>query len=203
MGSDGETHQGIFDLSYLSSIPNMQVMAPKNKWELADMLQFAVGFGGPIALRYPRGTAYDGLKEYRAPIVYGKSELLHKGERVALLAVGSMVKTALEVQEKLNERQIDATVINARFIKPVDEEMIASLTEDHDLFVTMEENVLSGGYGEKVTGYLVGRRYDGQILNIALPDAYVEHGNVDILKKEVGIDADSICAKIFEALQLK
>ncbi len=196
VGSDGETHQGIFDLSYLSSIPNMQIMAPKNKWELADMLKFAVAFEGPIALRYPRGVAYDGLKEYRAPVVYGKSELIVRGSKVALLAVGSMVKTAVELRKMLEKDGVEATIVNARFVKPIDEEMIASLTGDHELFVTLEENVLSGGYGEKVANYLTEQAFEGQILNIALPDAYVEHGNVEILKKEVGIDAESIYEKI-------
>ena len=101
VGSDGETHQGIFDLSYLSSIPNMHIMAPKNKWELSDMLKFAVEFDGPIALRYPRGEAYDGLREFRHPIVYGKSEILYEEEDIALLAVGSMVKTAEVVRHQM------------------------------------------------------------------------------------------------------
>ena len=200
VGSDGETHQGIFDYSYLSSIPNMHIMAPKNKWELADMMQFATDFGCPIAVRYPRGVAYDGLKEMREPIVFGKSELLFRGQKVALLAAGSMVKTALEVRERLAENGVDATLVNARFIKPIDTDMIDALTEDHDLFVTLEENVASGGYGEKVTDYLNQYHFDKQIVNITLPDSYVEHGNVDILKKEVGIDPDSILQKIMTKL---
>lgn len=196
VGSDGETHQGIFDLSYLSSIPNMHIMSPKNKWELADMLEFALGFGSPVAIRYPRGTAYDGLKEKREPIVYGKSELLYRGSKAALLAVGSMVKTALEVKEMLRADGIDATVVNARFIKPVDTDSIKELAEDHDLFVTMEENVLSGGYGEKVLSYVTGACPGKKVITIAIPDTYVEHGNVEILKKEMGIDAGSIYEKI-------
>lgn len=196
VGSDGETHQGIFDFSYLSSIPNMHIMAPKNKWELADMLEFAVNFGCPIALRYPRGVAYDGLKEHRQPIVYGRSELLVQGKGVALLAAGSMVKTAVEVRELLLQKGIDATIVNARFIKPIDTDMIASLTKDHRLFVTMEENVLSGGYGERVSEYLEESGLHREVLHIALPDAYVEHGNVDILKEELGIDPASIAHKI-------
>ena len=200
VGSDGETHQGIFDYSYLSSILNMHIMAPKNKWELADMMQFATDFGCPIAVRYPRGVAYDGLKEMREPIVFGKSELLFRGQKVALLAAGSMVKTALEVRERLAENGVDATLVNARFIKPIDTDMIDALTEDHDLFVTLEENVASGGYGEKVTDYLNQFHFGKQIVNITLPDSYVEHGNVDILKKEVGIDPDSILQKIMTKL---
>ena len=201
VGSDGETHQGIFDLSYLSSIPNMHILAPKNKWELADMLEYAVNFEGPVALRYPRGEAYDGLKEYREPIVYQKSEMLYRGEKIALLAVGSMVETALEVKESLKQDGLDATIVNARFVKPIDEEVIGDLMKDHEWFVTLEENVLSGGYGEKVTEYLINRNEQKRILNIALPDTYVEHGNVDILKKELEIDAASIYLKIKERMQ--
>ncbi len=201
VGSDGETHQGIFDLSYLSSIPNMHILAPKNKWELADMLEYAVNFEGPVALRYPRGVAYDGLKEYREPIVYQKSEMLCRGEKIALLAVGSMVETALEVKELLKGEGLDATIVNARFVKPIDEDVIADLMKDHEWFVTLEENVHSGGYGEKVTEYLIGRDEQKHILNIALPDTYVEHGNVEILKKELEMDADSIYSKIKERMQ--
>lgn len=202
VGSDGETHQGIFDLSYLSSIPNMHIMAPKNKWELADMMAFALDFGCPIAIRYPRGAAYDKLKEQRDPIVYGKGELLYEGGRIALLAVGSMVKTALEVREMLKEESgLDVTVVNARFIKPVDTKIIESLVERHSLFVTMEENVLSGGYGEKVLSYLTKEHPGKQVINIALPDTYIEHGNVEILKKETGIDAQSVFEKIQREIQ--
>lgn len=201
VGSDGETHQGIFDLSYLSSIPNMHILAPKNKWELADMLEYAVNFDGPVALRYPRGEAYDGLKEYREPIVYQKSEMLCRGEKIALLAVGSMVETAFEIKELLKKEGLDATIVNARFVKPIDEDIIGDLMKDHEWFVTLEENVHSGGYGEKVTEYLISRDEQKHILNIALPDTYVEHGNVEILKKELEIDAGSIYAKIKERMQ--
>ncbi len=198
VGSDGETHQGIFDLSYLSSIPNMHIMAPKNKWELSDMMKFAVNFGHPIAIRYPRGTAFDGLKEYRAPIVLGKSELIYKEKEIALIAVGSMVKTALEVREELVQKGYSVSLVNARFVKPIDENMVKALCKDHKLLVTMEENVASGGFGEKVRDYLQTLDTDAKVLSIALPDAYVEHGNVDILRKEVGIDNDSIIQKVTE-----
>ena len=196
VGSDGETHQGIFDLSYLSSIPNMQIMAPKNKWELSDMMKFAVKFGAPIAVRYPRGQAYDGLMEYREPIVYGKSEMIFEEKEIALMAVGSMVKTAVEVREQLKAKGYSVTLVNARFVKPVDAEMIWNLSKSHTLLVTMEENVESGGFGEKVRGYVDARKLSMDVLSICVPDAYVEHGNVELLRKEIGIDADSIVAKI-------
>lgn len=194
VGSDGETHQGIFDLSYLSSIPNMHIMAPKNKWELSDMLKFAVDFGAPIAIRYPRGEAYDGLKEYREPIVYGKSEFIYKEKDICLLAVGSMVKTACQVRDRLKEEGYSCSLVNVRFVKPIDEELIETAAADHKLFVTMEENVASGGYGERVRGFLENR--GKALVSITIPDEYVEHGNVDILRQELGIDADSVREKI-------
>lgn len=198
VGSDGETHQGIFDLSYLSSIPNMHIMAPKNKWELSDMLKFAVGFDGPIALRYPRGEAYDGLRDFRKPIVYGKSEWIYEEEDIALLAVGSMVKTAERVRRKLKEIGYSCSLVNARFVKPVDTGILQELAGEHKLFVTMEENVRSGGYGEKVLDYVTGQGLPVQVLNISIPDEYVEHGNVDALYEEVGIDAESVIRRIIE-----
>ncbi len=199
VGSDGETHQGIFDLSYLSSIPNMHIMAPKNKWELSDMLKFAVKFEGPIAIRYPRGEAYDGLKEYREPIRFGKAEWLYQEKGIVLVAVGSMIKTALIVRNALKEKGYQCSIINARFVKPIDTEILDEACETHSLVVTMEENVASGGFGEKVRDYLDQRVDKPQLLNITLPDEYVEHGNVDILRKEVGIDAETIQNRI-EAL---
>lgn len=196
VGSDGETHQGIFDLSYLSSIPNMHIMAPKNKWELSDMLKFAVEFDGPIALRYPRGEAYDGLKDFRKPIEYGKSEFLYEEEDIAILAVGSMVKTAEEVRHKLKDMGYSCSLVNARFIKPIDTEIIKELSKEHRLLVTMEENVRSGGYGEKVRDFVQDYEIPVHLLSIALPDEYVEHGNVALLHEEVGIDAESVTKRI-------
>ena len=148
VGYDGETHHGIFDLSYLGSMPNMTILAPKNLWELSDMIKFAVDYDGPIAVRYPRGEAYTGLKEFRAPICLGKSEVIHEGSRVALLAVGSMVKMAEEVQKQLKERMdMDAALVNARFVKPIDEELLRSFADTYELVVTLEENVKDGGFG--------------------------------------------------------
>lgn len=200
VGSDGETHQGIFDLSYLSSVPNMHIMAPKNKWELSDMLKFAVEFEGPIAIRYPRGEAYDGLEEYRQPIEYGKAEWIYKEQDIALLAVGSMVKTAESVYAKLKEQGKNVSLLNARFVKPIDEDAVLEACEEHTLLVTLEENVASGGYGEKVLDCLQKNGKDISLLRIAIPDAYVEHGSVDLLKKEIGLDADSITKQILEKL---
>lgn len=196
VGSDGETHQGIFDLSYLSSIPNMHIMAPKNKWELSDMIKFAVGFGAPIAVRYPRGEAYDGLREYRQPVIYGKSECIYEEEDICLLAVGSMVKVAEQVRRQLKERGYACSLINARFVKPIDEQAIEAACAEHKLLVTLEENVASGGYGEKVREFLDRIEAGRELLTICIPDEYVEHGNVELLKQEIGIDAESITKRV-------
>lgn len=201
VGSDGETHQGIFDLTYLSGIPNMTIMAPKNKWELSDMIKFAVDFPEPIAIRYPRGEAYDGLKDYRAPIEYGKGELICRGNGIALVALGSMVKTAEEVREKLLERGYSATLVNARFAKPLDEALLSCLAKDHQMLVTLEENVISGGFGAHVTEFLCAGKTNCRMLNIAIPDDYVEHGNVDLLRRELKIDAASILERILTEYQ--
>ena len=198
VGSDGETHQGVFDLSFLSSIPNMTIMAPKNKWELSDMLKFAVNYNGPIAVRYPRGQAYEGLYENRAVVELGKSEWIVKEKDIALFAVGSMVKTAVDVQKKLKEAGYHCSLVNARFIKPIDEGALLEASGEHSLIVTMEENVASGGYGEKVREYLSEHAKGCKVLNIAIPDKFVEHGSVEQLYKELGMDADSVVARIKE-----
>lgn len=201
VGSDGETHQGIFDISYLSTIPNMTIMAPKNKWELSDMIKYAVAFASPIAVRYPRGEAYDGLKEYRKPIVFGKSEWIYQESEIVLFALGSMVKTAEAVYAILKENGYQCSLINARFAKPLDEETLLAVTENHKLIVSMEENVINGGFGEHITRFYQENGRPIEVLNIAIPDEYVEHGNVDILRREVGIDQDTIAARTVETYE--
>ena len=198
VGSDGETHQGIFDLSFLASIPNMCILAPKNKQELYSMLKFAIKYDGPVAIRYPRGEAYEGLDAFRENIVYGKAEVIYPEKDIALMAVGSMVRVAEEVRERLKEKGLNCTLINARFVKEFDKELIASLAKDHQLLVTMEENVTTGGFGERVTDYVASNHIDLEVLKIALPDMYVEHGNVNILYKDAKIDAESVTARILE-----
>ena len=188
VGSDGETHQGIFDLSFLSAIPNMSIFAPKNLWELKAGLEFAVSFGGPFAIRYPRGEAYRGLKEFNAPVEYGRGEMLYEEKDIALLAVGSMVSTGEHVREKLKSEGWSCTLANGRFVKPFDEELVDRLAKNHWLIVTMEENVLQGGYGLMVTRYIHEHYPHVKVMNIAIPDGYVEHGNVSLLRKGLGID---------------
>ena len=196
VGSDGETHQGIFDYSYLTSIPNMSVAAPKNLWELRAMLDFAMDYKAPFAIRYPRGTAYRGLKEFMQPIAYGKGEIIYEEENIALLAVGSMVSTGEHVRAKLKEEGVSCTLANARFVKPFDKELVERLAKNHRLIVTMEENVLQGGFGLLVTAYIHEHYPQVKVMNIALPDAYVEHGNVSVLRKGLGIDSDSIIQRL-------
>lgn len=192
VGSDGETHQGIFDLSFLSAIPNMSIFAPKNGWELEKGLEFAFSLNSPIAVRYPRGEAYQGLGDFKAPIEYGKGEIIYEETDIALLAVGSMVSTGEHVRQKLKAEGWNCTLANGRFIKPFDKKLIDRLAADHWLIVTMEENVLQGGYGSLINGYIHEHYPAVKVLNIALPDAYVEHGNVSLLRKGLGIDSDSI-----------
>lgn len=198
VGSDGETHQGIFDISYLTSIPNLTVMAPKNANELEAMLCYALlDYDGPIAIRYPRGAAYTGLSEYNEDITYGKAEIIHKGEGVALLALGSMVSVAENVYYELENDNIEATIINLRFAKPLDYALIDEIAKTHDIIVTLEENVMSGGISEHIAAHLKWNGFDDvKCIPIHLPDSYIEHGAPDILKEKYGLDAQSIAGKI-------
>ena len=194
VGADGETHQGIFDISYLRSIPNMTVMAPKNAKELAEMLHFALRFQGSIAIRYPRGTAYQGFSEKQEPIEYGKAEILieEPGE-IALLALGSMVSTGEHIVEKMAKKGVKLSLVNARFAKPIDTDILDSLAEKgYRKILTLEEGVRSGGYGEAVLSYMEEHHKEIVVENITLPDAYVEHGDISTLRKMLKIDSDSI-----------
>ena len=198
VGSDGETHHGIFDLSYLNSMPNMTVMAPKNLWELSDMMKFAVHFSGPIALRYPRGEAYTGLEDHREPIRYGKAEVLEEGKEIALLAVGNMVKIAVRVRELLKEQGYDVTLVNMRFVKPFDTALVQELSRSHSLLVTMEENIRNGGFGEQVASFVMEEELPARVQIVALPNRFVHQGSVASQMKETGIDADSVAEKVLK-----
>ncbi len=199
VGCDGETHQGIFDLSYLSSIPNMTVMSPKNRWEMADMIRFAVDFAGPVAVRYPRGGAYEGLQEFRAPVVYGKSEVLYREEDIAVLFVGHMSSLAEEVRMELKKAGLGCTLVNARFVKPLDKELLRELSKGHRLLATIEENVLTGGFGSQVRDYVLRKGLSMQVCCIGIKDTYVEHGSVDVLRKETGLEKGSAVKRILKA----
>lgn len=198
VGSDGETHHGCFDLSYLSMMPNMTVMAPKNKWELAEMLKSAIDQPGPVAVRYPRGEAFDGLEEHRAPIQRGKSEWILRGRGLALLAVGSMVMEGEKVCRALTEESRDPSLVNVRFVKPLDTACLDELAEDHRTLVTLEENVLSGGFGEKVRAYMADRHPQVRVVTIGIPDQFVGHGSVGQLRERLRLDVKGILAAIRE-----
>ena len=199
VGNDGETHQGILDLSFLSTIPNMTVMSPKNSFELKDMIYFAAEYkDGPIAIRYPRGAASTIHEEFEAPIVYGKSEMIYTEQDIAILAVGHMYETAVKVRELLKEQGLSCSLINVRFVKPLDEELLKQIAGAHRLVATIEENVLSGGYGEHVDSYYAKTAISTRLLNFAIPDEFVEHGDVSVLRKKEGLDAISITERIKE-----
>ena len=196
VGNDGETHQGVFDLSYLTMIPNMTVFAPKNRYEFQDAIAFAADFEAPMAIRYPKTDAVRVLKEYREPIKLGKSEWIRRGSRVALLAIGTMVETAMEVEELLAKDGIDATVVNLRFAKPLDYEMLDEVFDYHSLIVTMEENVLSGGVGEHICRYVELHSTGVRVIACGIPDKFIHQGSIKELLEETGLDAQSIYQKI-------
>lgn len=198
VGADGETHQGCFDLSYLTMMPNMTVMAPKNAWELQEMLQFAVACDGPCAIRYPRGSAYQGLEEFRAPVEMGKSEILSKGRDTAVICVGSMVQVGEEVCSLLREKGENPTLVNARFVKPIDTDLLKELAREHSLFVTVEENVKNGGFGEHVASYMEACHPGVRVLPVAIWDRFVEHGAVESLRAKTGLSTSSILEAIEE-----
>lgn len=204
VGADGETHQGCFDFSYLSMIPNLTVMAPKNDWELQEMLRTAVlECEGPCAIRYPKGTAYTGLSEFRQPVTVGKSEVLYEGRDVAILAVGSMVSTCKEVYDMLKSRGIEPTFVNVRFVKPLDTELLDTLAKTHSLFVTVEENVKNGGFGEHVSAYMEACQPEVSVMNLAIWDRFVEQGNIDSLRVKIGLSSVEIAETITAALEDK
>ena len=196
VGNDGETHQGVFDLSYLTMIPNMTVFAPKNRYEFQDAIAFAADFEAPMAIRYPKTDAVRILKEYREPIKLGKSEWIRRGSRVALLAIGTMVETSMEVEELLAKDGIDATVVNLRFAKPLDYEMLDEVLDYHSLIVTMEENVLSGGVGEHICRYVELHSTGVRVVACGIPDKFIHQGSIKELLEETGLDAQSIYQKI-------
>ena len=203
VGADGETHQGCFDLSYLSMMPNMTVLAPKNDRELEEMLEFAVSHQGPVAIRYPRGNAYQGLREHQEPIVYGRSEILAKGQKIAVLGVGSMLPSCEKVCQGLREDGYEPTLVNARFVKPLDVELLDQLAKDHSLFVTVEENVKNGGYGEHVSAYMEACHPEAHVLSATVWDRFVPQGNVESLRAKIGLGVADIRQAIEDSEVLK
>lgn len=203
VGEDGETHQGTFDISYMSTIPNMNVFAPKNGQELEAAVKFASGFSAPLAIRYPRGAAFMGYEEFNAPVEFGKSEIMYLEKDIAILAVGSMVSIAGQVRERLKARGLNISLVNVRFVKPVDEEMLRTIAKNHKLIVTMEENVLAGGFGVLALSLINSIRTDARVVNFAIPNSFIEQGSRDRQLKECGLDADSLYIKMIDILGLE
>jgi len=202
VGSDGETHHGVFDLSYLSHMPNMVIMAPKDRTEFIEMLEFSKDFNGPLAIRYPRGNCYDIIEgKPRTKIELGKAEIIAKGKDLALLAIGKMVEIAYEVSKVLSNEGKSVTLVNARFVKPLDEELIKDIAKTHSFIVTLEDNVKIGGYGSLVNDLLIENGYKGQVLNIALPDIFIEHGSIEELFKQYNMDAQGVLDKIHDKIK--
>ena len=200
VGQDGETHQGIYDISYLSHMPDMVVMAPKNRYELRSMIRFAYEYDGPIAIKYSRGDSYKGLKEFDAPIDLGRSEVIYRGSRLAILACGNMVEEAVKLYDRLQEDGLKATLVNVRFVSSVDKELLKELLDTHNIIVTMEENITKGGYGELLAAEIIDDElYRGKdIVHIdgSIKQEIVPHGTIDELRNMLGISADKLYERI-------
>ena len=196
VGNDGKTHNGIFDESFLSMIPNLIIMSPKNGRELEEMLEYAFKLKAPVAIRYPRGEVSDTLDQYHIPVVLNENEVLRKGKDIALLATGNMVETAVNCGKKLEEAGYDPTIINLRFLHDIDEKMTAELSKDHRLLVTIEESVYTGSYGQRLAAYLKSSKTDLDIINISLPDRFIEHGSINELRNKYGLTEEEIISKI-------
>lgn len=201
VGADGETHQGVFDLSFLSHVPNMTVLSPKNGWELEEMLDFAVNqWDGPIAVRYPRGTAETAFSENKQPIEYGKAELIQEGKKIAILAEGHMLKAAADAAKLLEADGFHPMLVNMRFIKPLDEAMLQKAAENCEHIVTVEDNLRKGGLGSKVMEFYGDHGIQADILNLAFPDKYIEQGTQTQLFERYGLDAAGIYESIKKRL---
>ena len=193
VGEDGETHQGVFDLSYLRHIPRMTVMAPRDQSELVAMLKSSLKYSGPIAIRYPRGSGPQEEVDYRLPVLpFGRGELLREGEDLVILAVGPLVYQALEAAEQLSMKGKEAAVINCRFVKPLDEELILEWSNRTKRVITIEENVIAGGFGSAVLELLADRGFNGEAARMGIPDSFLGHGAPDLLCRSIGLDAAGI-----------
>ncbi|MFR9070590.1 MAG: 1-deoxy-D-xylulose-5-phosphate synthase, partial [Paraclostridium sp.] len=201
VGNDGETHHGIFDLSYLNSIPNMVVMAPKDTKELELMMDLSLDIKGPMAIRYPRGNSYFVDRGSYKPIKLGEYELLNQGKDVLILAIGNMVKQAIDAIDILNEKNINPTLVNARFLKPIDENLISELLKNHKYVVTVEDNVITGGFGSRINKFLIDNKFDNNIVNMGIDDEFIHHGDVNTLYKQCKISSECIAEKVESLLR--
>lgn len=204
VGADGETHQGVFDIAYLSHIPNMTLLSPKNKWELEDMLAFAVELKKPVAIRYPRGTASEEFQNNREKIVYGKSEVIQKGKKVALLAEGHMLSFAMNAAEKLKQQSITAFVVNIRFLKPLDEIMLKEIANCCKYIVTIEDGVIQCGFGSKVLEYYNDNDINSvKVIRCGFPDKFIEQGTTEQLYHIYQLDGEGIYNTIINKMALE
>ena len=194
VGQDGETHQGIFDIAYLSSMPNMTIIAPNSDQELMDAIDYAKDFARPIAIRYSRGAAYH--TDFKEKFEYGKSVVVHKGEDVCVIAVGNIYEEASKARLKFKEEGKRITLVNARFIKPLDTEMIKDMASKHKAIIVVEEGIKRGGYGEAVEIFIQENNLDVKVETIAIEDKFIEHGKVDQLRSQIGISSDDIVSKV-------
>ena len=192
VGADGDTHQGIFDTVFLSHIPNMTLIAPKNRYELTKAMEWAVAHDGPVAIKYSRGEAYYGLSEYNAQFEYGKSEVIHRGHGLAVIAVGNMVQETEKEYDRLKLDGEDVTFVNARFLKPLDTALIEELSHDHDRIVVVEEGIKHGGYGSAIEEYVEEKNLPVKVTTCAIEDRFVPQGTVAELRRMLKLDADSI-----------
>jgi 1-deoxy-D-xylulose-5-phosphate synthase len=191
VGSDGETHQGVFDITYLRHIPNIRIMSPKDGNELSEMLEMALSLEGPTAIRYPRGKAKK-FEFAHTPLELGKSEVILEGEDGVIISEGNMVSTALEVCERLEKAGRNFTLVNARFIKPLDEELLVGLSKKHKLIYTLEDNVVSGGFGSSILELLSRLRADVDVRIIGFDDSFIPHGEKEELYSLKKIDSESV-----------
>jgi len=203
VGEDGPTHHGLFDFAYLRSIPNMTIMAPKDENELARMLKTAMDYNAPIAIRYPRGNGVGvELEQSLKPLEIGKAELLENGDKLLLIAIGSSVFEAQQAVEELKKENISCSLINARFVKPLDSKLILDTVKRFDQVITIEDHVLEGGFGSAVLELFADNNIDGiRVKRIGINNCFVEHGSQEILKSEYGIDAKAIVRKVKESIQ--
>lgn len=206
VGNDGETHQGIFDISFLSHVPGLILMAPKNALELEEMLEFACKCDCPTAIRYPRGKATEKLSEFNAPLELGKAEILTvastAGFKNVVFAVGRMVKVMYEIAEELSKSEIDLTVVNVRFISPMDTDLAKKAAREANVIFSCEENVCRGGFGEALGSFLMEHGFKGKFVNLALPDDYMVQGSPNDIRDSIGFDPDSLLTLIKKVLTM-
>jgi 1-deoxy-D-xylulose-5-phosphate synthase len=204
VGDDGPTHHGAFDISFLRHIPNMVLMAPKDENELQHMLKTAIDHPGPAALRYPRGNGVGAfLEEDFQTLPIGRGEVLREGEDLLLIAIGSTVRAAMEAAERLEQDNIQATVVNARFIKPLDEDLLLKWGRKTGRIITIEENVLQGGFGSAVLEMFQEHAFFPEsLIRLGLPDVFIPHGSQELLRNLYGIDADAIELAAHKSLQI-